>query len=196
MNINDTIEYIKNNSSKPHTIVITGKSASGKTVVANYLSDNFKYDKLVTCTSRPPRDGEVNGVDYHFFKNDEFVNMIMSGEMIEYTTYRGWFYGIRKSDINYDIPLIIVTDIVGVRNLRDAGVDAVYVMIDRKSKDRYISSLERGDNILEIALRAERDRACYQDSVKYVDYAVENNDTVESLGTKILECVVRKYGNK
>ena len=69
-------------------IVIVGKSASGKSTVANALSDDFKYTKAVTATTRPMRDGEVDGVDYYFLTNEQFNKKLKNGEFLEWAEYR------------------------------------------------------------------------------------------------------------
>ena len=53
-------------------IVIVGKSASGKSTIANVLSEDFKYKKAISATTRPIRAGEVDGEDYYFITDDKF----------------------------------------------------------------------------------------------------------------------------
>jgi guanylate kinase len=73
-------------------IVIVGKSASGK----DHLKDLLKkrgFKASVSHTTRPPRKGEVNGIDYHFIDVDTFKKMADAGEFLEYAEFNGWFYG-------------------------------------------------------------------------------------------------------
>ena len=56
-------------------IVLVGKSASGKTTLEKYISDNFRYEKIVSHTTRPIRGNEVDGVDYHYVSEDVFNEM-------------------------------------------------------------------------------------------------------------------------
>ena len=74
-------------------IVISGPAGSGKgTVNAHLLKrDDFAYS--VSATTRAPRPGEVDGVNYHFITREEFQKRIENGGMLEYTEYCGNFYG-------------------------------------------------------------------------------------------------------
>lgn len=83
-------------------IILTGKSSCGKTTVLKKLSKRFI--PIVTNTTRPMRDGEKDGVDYHFISDDEFNYLIESGDMLEYHTYNTafgkWSYGTSIEDID------------------------------------------------------------------------------------------------
>lgn len=170
-------------------VVLVGKSASGKTAIAKYATDNFRYDSIVSHTTRPIRPGEQEGVDYYFIGDTAFDVMEREGMFIETTKYRGWKYGISKQELENKEFGIVVTDIVGVRNLKRKGIEHVSIYIERDDKDRFISSILRGDSITEVALRNERDMACYQDVYSEVDYVIKNDCGIEEMVTKLLECV-------
>ena len=74
-------------------IVLVGESASGKSTIEKILADKYGYKKTVSYTTRPPRDGEVNGVDYHFISEDEYIEKFNSKYFVETGAYNGWFYG-------------------------------------------------------------------------------------------------------
>ena len=80
-------------------IVLVGKSASGKTTLEKYISDNFRYDKIVSCTTRPMRQDEVYGEDYYFISEGKFEEMLAHDELVEHATFNGWSYGISKKEI-------------------------------------------------------------------------------------------------
>lgn len=75
--------------------VITGASGTGKTTVANYLSRVFKMHKVVTHTTRQPRPGEVDGVDYYF----ETISSIKRRHLLECVNYDGCIYGSSKEGL-------------------------------------------------------------------------------------------------
>lgn len=85
-------------------IVLTGKTASGKdTVMAKLLSKYPNLNKVTTTTSRKPRPGEKDGVDYFFISEDDFKRKIEKGGFIEYVQYGGNFYGTEKSEISNNL---------------------------------------------------------------------------------------------
>lgn len=174
-------------------IVVIGKSGCGKDAVVDYLTTFFKYNRIVTCTTRPPREGEVDGEDYFFITEEEFEHALAANRFAEHTTYRNWHYAIPYSGIHLTPHPIVITDIVGwrslKRNLKLVGVPMVSFYVERDDKDRFISSIQRGDDIMEIALRNERDKACYQDVYSQVDFVVENNGEIEDCAMEILSCL-------
>lgn len=81
-------------------IILTGKTASGKDTVMAKLMQKFpELKRVVTTTSRSPRNGEINGVDYNFISEPSFKQKIKSGDFIEWVEYGGNFYGTEKSQI-------------------------------------------------------------------------------------------------
>lgn len=83
-------------------LVISGKSLSGKTTLAQTLIAEHGFKRVITTTSRPPRAGEVDGVDYHFTDRESFLALADSGAMIEMELFDGNFYGLSfKSVLNH-----------------------------------------------------------------------------------------------
>ena len=68
-------------------LVLVGPSASGKSAIVKYLMKNYGLEKFITCTTRPLRVGEVNGVDYYFLTNDEFSKYYEANQFIETVFY-------------------------------------------------------------------------------------------------------------
>lgn len=90
-------------------IILVGKAAAGKDFLKNKLSDRgFKAG--VSHTTRPPRQNETNGVDYHFVSKDEFLIMIDQGKFIEYMEFNGWYYGQTKKDFDLADVMIMSKD--------------------------------------------------------------------------------------
>ncbi|KKQ85521.1 MAG: Guanylate kinase [Candidatus Daviesbacteria bacterium GW2011_GWF2_38_7] len=81
-------------------IVLTGKTTSGKDTVASKLQQKFpNLKKILTTTSRPPRNSETNGIDYDFLSEDKFKQKITEGDFIEHVEYGGNLYGTQKCQI-------------------------------------------------------------------------------------------------
>ncbi len=88
------------NSAPPLLILISAPSGAGKTTLVNLLLDAQQHmTRAVTCTTRAPRPGEKEGVDYHFFDAAEFLKRLQAGNFIEHATVYGNSYGILKSEL-------------------------------------------------------------------------------------------------
>ena len=171
-------------------LVFVGKSGAGKNAIQNWMTENLRFNPVVSHTTRPMREGESEGNPYHFVSQKEFDTMLLTGKFLEHTEYRNWCYGISNAELSGKENPIVVTDAVGVRNIQRAGIKHISFYISRPDKDRFISAINRGDDIMEIALRNERDKACYQDISSIVDYTVSNNtDNVADCVVEILENV-------
>ena len=81
-------------------VMILGKSACGKSSVADMIDKYLRYDKLVLCTTRPKRAKEFNGIDYYFIDDSEFKAKIIKDDFIYYSQYDtsdgSWYYGLEK----------------------------------------------------------------------------------------------------
>ena len=173
-------------------IVLVGKSASGKTTLEKYISENFRYEKIVSHTTRPIRGDEVDGVDYHYVSEDVFNEMLRNNELVEHATFNNWSYGISKKEIEDKKDAVVVVNPAGLRRIRklDIPMSVFYVMCDDKT--RYKRSIDRGDDIVEIALRSRSDTDCFNGIEDEVDRVLLGTNTVESNAVEVFEVVARK----
>lgn len=155
-------------------LVILGESASGKTTLLKmFIEANPKYHKIVTYTTRPMREGEVDGVDYHFIPQAIFDEFVKQGFFVEHAKYRDWSYGTAKADCESENAIAILTP-SGLRTLKQLGYDvtSIYVYVDRRS--RLINILARGDNIDEAYRRNLSDVGQFDGVIQEVDYVIDN----------------------
>lgn len=155
-------------------IVIIGESASGKSTLQKMLiKDDPKYKKVVTYTTRPMRDGEVDGIDYHFIPQSTFDEFVKRDFFVEHTKYRDWCYGTAKADCKDKNAVAVLTP-AGMRALKRLGFDitSIYLYVDRRS--RLINILTRGDNIDEAYRRNLSDVGQFDEVIKEVDYVIDN----------------------
>ena len=91
---------VQSPKSAPLLILISAPSGAGKTTLVNLLlAAQPHMTRAVTCTTREPRPGEKDGVDYHFFTAEEFLKRLHAGNFLEHATVYGNSYGILKSEL-------------------------------------------------------------------------------------------------
>jgi len=164
-------------------VVMSGPSGVGKGTIRKalfHISDNnFTYS--VSMTTRKPRIGEVNGVDYFFVSREEFESNIRDGKLLEYAEFVGEFYGTPLFFIEQKLSegkeVIIEIEVQGALQVREKMPDAVFIFIVPPSKKALEERLKnRGtedDKIIQQRLaKAERE---YNLAYKY-DYIVVNDD--------------------
>lgn len=173
-------------------LVLTGPSASGKTEIAKILIEKYNLKKLVTYTTRPPREGEVNGVDYHFVTVEEFLKLKANDEFVETTFYNNNYYGSRIADISYD--KVVILDPSGVNAFREILKDRIVIVFLNTPEELRIKRMQlRGDKEELIEKRIFNDRKTFtQDQYNFVDYTYQNeiidlNDLAKQIYDKYLE---------
>lgn len=133
--------------SKYKVIAICGKSASGKDTLLRMIMNNTALHEIVSCTTRPPREGEVNGKNYFFLTLEEFAHKDCMGEMLEVTKFREWFYGTSLNGVKEDAINVGVFNPAGIYNLmKNEAVDLFVVQVQASDKCRLIRSLKREVN--------------------------------------------------
>jgi guanylate kinase len=120
--------------------VITGPSGVGKGTLIRGLRERMPELELsVSATTRPPRAGERDGVDYHFLSPDEFERHVRQGDFIEHATYSGNRYGTLRSQLEHRLdagkPVVLEIEVQGARQVRQALPEAVAVFIAPPSRD-------------------------------------------------------------
>lgn len=173
-------------------IVIVGESSSGKSTLANYLMDNYLFKKIITYTTREPRKGEKEGVDYHYITQEQFKELEENGFFAETASYNGWMYGSAKED--YTSNAVAVLTPRGLRSIRavkieDIHIIAVYLKVPRR--DRLIKCLERGDNIEEAYRRSLSDVGQFDGIEDEVDLVLNNPEYAYSVGELANELINR-----
>jgi guanylate kinase len=177
-------------------IVICGKSGVGKSTIEKLLTNDEKFDRIISTTSRPRRIGEIDGVDYHFVTKTEFEKMIENNEMLEHSYFNNWFYGMRKGTFDLECKsYVAVLNPTGVKNvIEELGKDNVYVIyLYVNDRERVLRTLNREHNldIKEMCRRFLADEKDFNDIEKYSLLKINNVDitqTVEIIKRNIREC--------
>ncbi len=171
-------------------IILVGESASGKSTLQNAIIEKLGYKRLVSYTTRPPRDYEKDGIDYNFISKAMYIHMKENGFFAETAEYNGWFYGTAKED--YDSNVVAVLTPHGLRQVKkildSENIISIYLKVPRR--DRLIKILQRGDNIEEAYRRNLSDVGQFDGIEDEVDYVIENpnySKTANEIVNSILE---------
>lgn len=129
-------------------IAICGKAGSGKDTVLRKLKEAYPhFHEIVSCTTRPPRAGEVDGVNYHFLTNEQFAEKVLNGDMLEATIFNDWCYGTSYSGLAEGKVNIGVFNPEGVSIIADdPRLDVDTYLIIASDKERLLRQLNREPN--------------------------------------------------
>lgn len=167
-------------------IVLVGESGSGKSSIEKNLVDNHGFSKTTSYTTRPPRTGEVDGVDYHFVSVSEFRRLKEQGFFAEIGEYNNWYYGTAKKDCTNDkVAVITPHGLRQLRKVKDINIFAIYINVPRR--DRLIKILQRGDNIEESYRRNLSDLGQFDGIQDEVDAIINNPNYEKDIHTMTME---------
>ncbi|MCB0719000.1 MAG: guanylate kinase [Bacteroidetes bacterium] len=169
----------------PRVIVLTAPSGAGKTSIARRALKQIPELRFsVSATTRARRSGEENGVDYFFLSEEDFLNLVQEGKLVEYEeVYPGRYYGTLRSELDAattERPVLLDIDVRGAEHVKELyGEDALVVFVAPPSMDELESRLRtRGtEDEQTLGVRLSRSRK----EMEYLDRfdAVVVNDDLE-----------------
>jgi guanylate kinase len=168
--------------------MIFGKSGTGKTTLLKQLieDEDLGLTPIVTCTTRPPRTGEVNEVDYYFISEEEFNELKETGELMEYSSYEvangeTWYYGSLFKDFIDNKDRIIVVNPDGIKSILDnckrRSIPTSTFLISASDSKRTERLLKRGDDKNEITRRIKADNKDFADAKRYANHKIDTTRT-------------------
>lgn len=163
---------------------LIGQSASGKSTVERELA-KIGYPRIISYTTRPMRQNEKEGVDYHFIDTDTFHSLKDQDFFAETAQYRDWFYGLSLDGIDYENKdYIVVVTIHGYEELVKAvgkkNIKAIHIHVPER--ERIIRQLKRGDDVDEVIRRIHTDRKDFAGVEEVCDHIVDNDELPQTVG--------------
>jgi guanylate kinase len=191
-NRDDSVEltpYLGNPN--PLLVVVSGPSAVGKDSVIKRMKElNHPFHPVVTATTRPPREEERHGEDYFFLSEQEFLQLMEEGELLEHALVYGQRKGIPKDQVRRALAsgqdVIMRVDVQGAATVRSLIPDAILIFLIAGSEQELIRRMRKRGT--ESAEELERRIATVREEMKRLpefDYVVVNRDGE-------LDCAVEK----
>lgn len=166
----------------PLLVVISGPSGVGKDATIKRMKEmGYPFHFVVTATTRPRREGEIDGVDYFFASMGDFAQMIEAGELLEYAVVYGQYKGIPKQQVREAFAsgkdVVLRIDVQGAATIKRLVSDAVFIFLIAESEDALIKRLmERKSETPEgLRIRAATAREEMK-RLNEFDYCVVNRD--------------------
>ncbi|EME29564.1 guanylate kinase [Galdieria sulphuraria] len=153
------------NDSKSVLVVFTGPSGAGKSSIIQKLKENYpnRIGFSVSHTTRSPRPGEQNGVEYYFVPEEKFKDMIENNEFIEYANVHGRYYGTSfqavETVLNRGQLCVLDVDVQGCRSIRQRSIKAIIIFISPPSLTELESRLRSRKTESEADVRKRIDDA-------------------------------------
>ena len=174
--------------------VITGPSGVGKGTLIRSLRERVPGLELaISATTREPRPGERDGVDYHFLGDDEFARRVDAGEFVEHADYSGRRYGTLRSELERGLAsgdaVVLEIEVQGARQVRQAIPDAVAVFIappdDAALRERLTARGTDSERQIERRLQTAREELAAKDEFRHVIV----NDDLDRAGDELAALV-------
>ena len=186
-------------------LILCGKAASGKDTLKRYIVEalelsGIEFNNVVNTTTRPPREGEVDGVNYHFCSAEEMTKKILNDEMAEAVLFNDWVYGTENKALSEDKLNVGIFNLEGIEALRqnpNHNIFAVY--LDVEDSVRLIRYLNREnmtkEKINEMFRRYKADEIDFADVDDLVDYklTIEDNENKIVVADRVLRMAFENF---
>lgn len=180
-------------------IVLSGPSGVGKGTVrkAIFERDDNEFQYSVSMTTRPKREGEVEGIDYYFRTKEEFEAMIEAGEMLEYAEYVGNYYGTPLTYVNKTLDegkdVFLEIEVQGAQQVKDKVPDGVFIFLTppdlTELKARIVGRGTDSAEVIDERMRVARQEI---EMMALYDYAVVNDQVLKAVD-RIKDIIVSEH---
>ncbi|MEC3631693.1 guanylate kinase [Bacillus velezensis] len=180
-------------------IVLSGPSGVGKGTVrqAIFSQEDTKFEYSISVTTRNPREGEVDGVDYFFKSREEFERMIENNKLLEWAEYVGNYYGTPVDYVEQTLQegkdVFLEIEVQGALQVRNAFPEGLFIFLAPPSlselKNRIVTRGTETDDLIENRMNAAKAEIEMMDAY---DYVVENDD-IQTACDKINAIVLAEH---
>jgi len=187
-------------STPPLLVVISGPSGVGKDTVVHHLKQRgLPFHFVVTATSRPKRPDEVHGVDYFFYSEPEFLDLLGRGELLEHALVYNEHKGVPKQQVRdamaSGLDVVMRVDVQGAKTIKQLAPAAVSIFLMARDEAELARRLRmrktESEEHLQTRLQAAREELHYLD---LFDYKVVNADSeVEAAVSTILAIIEAEH---
>lgn len=166
-------------------LIISGPSGAGKSSIIDEIKNNFSNIYFsISTTTRPQRDGEINGVDYFFVDTDDFQDSIKEGKFIEFEKNYGNFYGTNKKYIEDELAnnkfIIFDIDVRGHNSIKKQYPEAFSIFISVRDRKTLESRLTARGELKEIIKRRLDASLMELEMASNFDFLIINDDLKKS----------------
>lgn len=179
-----------------HLFVISGASGVGKsTILKRVMAMRPELQFSVSATSRAPREGETNGVQYFFVSEETFKQMITQGAFVEYDYHMSNYYGTLKAEIfnkTKQGDMILDVEPVGAMRVKEIYPEATLIYIAPPSMEVLQNRLRERNDTPEDQIRIRSERAAWEDSQKDKYDHIVVNDVLEDAVAQVLRIIDQK----
>lgn len=186
---------------KYYILAVMGQAGAGKDSFVNAIIEGefLPWAKpIISCTTRPIRENEQDGVNYHYLTNEEFAEQVVNGEMLEATVFNEWCYGTSIKNLDKDALNIGVFNPEGVEILRsNSQINLTVVYITATDKVRLMRQLTREahpncDEIIRRYSADKKDFVASRINEIHPDFVIQNNGDVD-IETLAMQFVIQHY---
>lgn len=179
--------------SRGKLLVLSGPSGAGKSTVVSKLME-LRNDICfsVSATTRSPRQGEVDGVNYFFVSREQFETMIRTGALLEHAEYVGNCYGTPRAYVEQKLEegmnVILDIEVQGARQVKDAAPDAILVFLIPPSLTELERRLRARGTESDEVIQGRLERARVECQADFYQYIVINDDA--DVAAKELDAII------
>lgn len=186
-----------NRSDRGKLFVLSGPSGAGKGTLRKKVFETVQGIRFsISCTTRPPRQGEREGIDYRFISEEAFLSLLKEDKFLEHAEVHGHYYGTLREDVekalSSGLDIVLEIDVQGAFQIREKMPESILVFVSPPSLEELEHRLrERGTESAEhLRLRLNNARLEMRKAKDY-DYVIINDDAVRA--SEELKSVITGY---